>query len=165
MKSDFLRKKFLINLSVILFIFFSDRISKLYVIKLATANYNYELFASSYLNISLIWNEGIAFGLLSVDEMNFYNFLTGIIMVVIIVLLIMIYKSKGFEKYAFLMIFSGALGNVVDRVYYKAVPDFIDFHIGEFHWFIFNVADIFITIGVICLILREFYFINYENNK
>ena len=77
----------------------------------------------------------------------------------------MIYKSKGFEKYAFLMIFSGALGNVVDRVYYKAVPDFIDFHIGEFHWFIFNVADIFITIGVICLILREFYFINYENNK
>ena len=165
MISNFFSKQFFINSIIATFIFFLDRISKVYIIYLDKNNYDLELFKSSYLNIKLIWNEGIAFGLLSSNEINFYNILTGIIVIVILILLIMIYKSHGFERYAFLMIFSGAIGNVADRIYYKAVPDFLDFYIGDFHWFIFNVADIFITIGVICLILREFYFINYENNK
>ena len=53
------------------------------------------------------------------------------------------------------MILAGALGNFFDRVIYRAVPDFIDFHIGNFHWFIFNVSDIFITIGVVLMIILE----------
>ena len=66
-------------------------------------------------------------------------------------------KSYGFKKYSLLMILGGALGNVFDRLYYKAVPDFIDFHIGNFHWFIFNVADIFITIGIIFMVIIELF--------
>ena len=64
-------------------------------------------------------------------------------------------KSYGKKKIGLIMILGGALGNVFDRILYKAVPDFIDFHIGNFHWFIFNLADIFITLGVIFMILLE----------
>ena len=65
------------------------------------------------------------------------------------------FKSKGFEKFSFIMIIGGSFGNIFDRIFYSAVPDFIDININNFHWFIFNVADIFITLGIICLISIE----------
>ena len=158
-----LDKSFLINLSLIFIIFLFDRISKIYVIYLDNKLFGSEIFSSNFLNIYLIWNEGIAFGLFSFNEKIFYNILTIIILIIILIIFIMTIKSDGFKKYSLLMILGGALGNVFDRLYYKAVPDFIDFHIGNFHWFIFNVADIFITIGVICLILDELF--SYKKNK
>ena len=105
----------------------------------------------------MIWNEGIAFGLFSFNEDFFYNILTIIILIIIFIIFIITIKSDGFKKYSLLMILGGALGNVFDRLYYKAVPDFIDFHIGNFHWFIFNVADIFITIGIIFMVIIELF--------
>ena len=150
-----LSKNFFINLSFILLIFLFDRISKIYVIYLDNKLFGSEIFSSNFLNIYLIWNEGIAFGLFSFNEKIFYNILTIIILIIILIIFIMTIKSDGFKKYSLLMILGGALGNVFDRLYYKAVPDFIDFHIGNFHWFIFNVADIFISIGIIFLIILE----------
>ena len=165
MISKKLTKFFNIDLFVILSIFLIDRISKIYVISLYSKNSSTEFYTSKYLNITLIWNEGIAFGLFSFDQNNLYNLLTLIIALIIIVILIMIIKSQGFKKYALLMILGGALGNLFDRIIYKAVPDFIDFHIAEFHWFIFNVADIFITIGVIFMVLFELNSNNQQNNE
>ena len=156
-------KDFFINLLFILFIFLFDRISKIYVIYLDKKFYGSEIFSSKFLNIFLIWNEGVAFGLFSFDEKFYYNFLTIIILVIILIIFRMIIKSNGLKKYTLLMILGGALGNVFDRLYYKAVPDFIDFHVGNFHWFIFNVADIFITTGVILMILIEI--IDTNRNK
>ena len=157
----FLKKKTYINFFVIFFIFFLDRISKKYIIYLSDINLNSELFISKFLNINLIWNKGIAFGLFSFDERNFYNFLTIFIAIIIIIILYMVIKSNGLKKYSLLMISGGALGNLYDRVVFFAVPDFIDLHFGNFHWFTFNVADIFITLGVIFMILIEF----VDNNK
>ena len=158
-----LSKNFFINSFLILIIFLLDRISKIYVINLDTKFLGSEIFSSKYLNISLIWNEGIAFGLLSFDQGILYNILTFLIILIIFFIFIMILKSSGFKKYALLMILGGAFGNIFDRIIYRAVPDFIDFHIGDFHWFIFNVADIFITVGVIFMILLEF--IDNGNNN
>ena len=152
-----LSKNFFINLSFILLIFLFDRISKIYVIYLDNKLFGSEIFSSNFLNIYLIWNEGIAFGLFSFNEKIFYNILTIIILIIILIIFIMTIKSDGFKKYSLLMILGGALGNVFDRLYYKAVPDFIDFHIGNFHWFIFNVADIFITIGILFMVIIELF--------
>ena len=116
-----------------------------------------ELFESKYLNINLIWNEGIAFGLLSFDEKLYYNLLTSLICLITLILLWMIIRTKGIEKLAFMMIFGGSLGNIFDRLYYSSVPDFIDIHFSNFHWFIFNVADIFISLGVILLVYLEIF--------
>tara|TARA_Y100000591_G_C21793303_1_gene677847 strand:+ start:530 stop:1024 length:495 start_codon:yes stop_codon:yes gene_type:complete len=151
-----IKKDLMINFSLIFIIFLLDRISKIYVINLDKKFLGSEIFASKFLNISLIWNEGIAFGLLSFGQENFYNLLTFFIILIIFFIFIIIRKSSGLKKYALMMILGGALGNVFDRIFYKAVPDFIDFHVGEFHWFIFNFADIFITIGVFYMILSEF---------
>ncbi len=152
---DYLNKNFLINLFMILSIFFLDRISKFYVISQSGKNLSHDLFQSKFLNISLIWNEGIAFGLLSFEKDYFYNILTILILIVVILILFMVLKSEGLKKYSLLMILGGALGNLYDRIFFGAVPDFIDFHVGNFHWFIFNVSDIFITLGVIFLITLE----------
>ena len=152
-----LDKSFLIKLSLIFIIFLFDRISKIYVIYLDDKFYGSEIFSSNFLNIYLIWNEGIAFGLFSFNEKILYNILTIIILIIILIIFIMTIKSHGFKKYSLLMILGGALGNVFDRLYYKAVPDFIDFHIGNFHWFIFNVADIFITIGILFMVIIELF--------
>ena len=157
-----LRKNFIINLSLILLIFLLDRISKIYVIFLDKKFLGSEIFTSKFLNIQLFWNEGIAFGLFSLKQGKLYNFLTIIIMILIILILYLAFKSNGIKKYSLLLIFGGAIGNLYDRIFYNAVPDFIDLHIGNFHWFIFNVADIFITIGVIFMILLEF---TATNNK
>ena len=150
-----LRKNFFINFSFILSIFLLDRISKIYIINLHKELLGSEIFSSKFLNISLIWNEGIAFGLLSFDQENLYNFLTILIILIIFFIFMMTLKSNGLKKLALIMILGGALGNAFDRILYKAVPDFFDFHIGNFHWFIFNIADIFITLGVIFMILLE----------
>ena len=149
-------KNFYINLITILSIFILDRLTKIYIIYLDKINSGSELYLSKYLNIYLIWNEGIAFGLFSFDEKNLYNYLTIFILIIVVFILFWIIKSKGIQKYALLMISGGALGNLFDRIFYRAVPDFIDLHINNFHWFIFNIADIFITIGVFLMILSEF---------
>ena len=160
-----LNKKFLINFSIILTLFFIDRFSKLYVINLDKELLGSEIFSSKFLNIHLIWNEGIAFGLFSFSETYFYNLISIIIAIIIFALLIMIIRSEGFKRFLLILILGGALGNFYDRLIYKAVPDFIDFHVNDFHWFIFNVADIFISIGVFFVILYEIIDNNLEKNE
>ena len=161
MKIENSKKKFLINFLIILAIFSFDRFTKLYVIYLDKKFFGSELFSSKFLNITLIWNDGIAFGLFSFENDSFYNILTIFIFIIILVIIFMIIKSEGLKKYSLLMVAGGALGNFFDRLLNKSVPDFIDFHIGDYHWFIFNIADVFITIGVIFMILIEI----TDNNK
>ena len=152
---NFFKKDFYINLFIIISIFILDRVTKIYVINFYKNNLGNDLLNSKYLNIRLIWNEGIAFGLFSFNQEFYYNSLTFLIGFVIIIILMMIKKNEGMKKYSLLMILGGAIGNFYDRIFFKAVPDFIDFHIGNFHWFIFNVSDIFITTGVILMIVLE----------
>jgi len=156
-------KKNLINILIVFTIFFLDRLSKIFVISQNEKSLSADLFSSKFLNISLIWNEGIAFGLFSFEQSRLYDFLTIFITIVVIVILFMILKNNGVKKFSLLMILGGALGNLYDRVFFKAVPDFIDFHIGNFHWFIFNVSDIFISLGVLILIYLEL--INNKKNE
>ena len=156
-----LSKNFVINSLLVFLIFLFDRISKIYVINLDKKFFGSEIYSSKFLNIELYWNTGIAFGLFSFSENYLYNLLTFVIVIVIMIVIFMIAISKDFKKYPLLMILGGALGNLVDRIFFKAVPDFIDFHIQNFHWFIFNVADIFISLGIIFMILFEI----IANNK
>ena len=159
-----LTKSFIINSLLVFSIFLLDRLSKIYVIYLDKKFLGSEIFSSKFLNIVLVWNEGIAFGLFSFDENYLYNILTVIILLIIIIIFFMIRGNRGVKKYSLLMILGGALGNFYDRIFYGAVPDFIDFHISNFHWFIFNFADIFITIGVIFMIILEYIGINNEES-
>ena len=156
-----LNKNLLINILLIFLIFLFDRISKIYFINLDKKLPNPEIFSSKFLNITLIWNEGIAFGLLSFDQSNIYNSITLIIIIVIFIVGLMAVKSHGLKKYSLIMILGGAIGNLYDRIFYKAVPDFLDFHVNDFHWFIFNLADVFISLGVFFMILFEI----IDNNK
>jgi len=162
---QFLSKNFYISFSIVALIYFLDRLSKIYVIQLDKNNLGSDIFNSTYLNIVLIWNKGIAFGLLSFSESYLYNIISLIIAIIIIVLVIMSLKNQGFKRYSLLMIVGGALGNLHDRFFFNAVPDFIDFHIGNFHWFIFNVSDIFITLGVISMIVLELFDNKNEKTK
>ncbi|WP_435116149.1 signal peptidase II [Candidatus Pelagibacter bacterium nBUS_49] len=155
MISKFINKNFYIDFSIVISVYFIDRLTKMFVIQLDKNNLGSDIFNSTYLNIVLIWNKGIAFGLLSFNEDYLYNILSVIISMIVVVLVIMSIKSQGFKRYSLLMVIGGALGNLHDRIFFKAVPDFIDFHIGSFHWFIFNVSDIFITFGIISLIVLE----------
>ena len=165
MTFKFLNKNFYINLSLIFLIFISDRLSKFYIINESVKNLGNFILETNYLNIRLIWNEGIAFGLLSFNSRFFYNSLSILILVIILIILYMITQSNGLKKYSLILIFSGALGNFYDRIFYQAVPDFIDFHINNFHWFIFNLADIYITLGVLFMIVLEIFDKNnYEKN-
>ena len=150
-------KKHLVDFSIIIFIFLIDRVSKLLIINSPETYEQYGISVTSFLNFNLIWNEGIAFGLFSFDEKLYYNLLTIFILLVTTVIIWLMSRSKGFEKYSFIMIIGGSFGNIFDRIFYSAVPDFIDIHINNFHWFIFNVADIFITLGIICLISIEIF--------
>ena len=156
-------KKILLNSIIILVIFLTDRISKIYILKIAEFESVVDIYLTPYLNFYLIWNKGIAFGLFSFEENFIYQSISLAIFIISVVLIIMIINSDGFKKYSLILILGGATGNLFDRIYYSAVPDFIDLHIKGFHWFIFNVADIFITIGVICLILDELFF--YKKNN
>tara|TARA_Y100001935_G_C17261318_1_gene486582 strand:- start:10 stop:504 length:495 start_codon:yes stop_codon:yes gene_type:complete len=151
----YLNKNYLINISFVFFVFLFDRLTKIYVIHLDNIFLGKEIYTSKFLNINLIWNGGIAFGLFSFDEKKSYNILTILILIVILVIIFMIIKSEGLKKYSLLMILGGGLGNLFDRIFYSAVPDFFDFHVGNLHWFVFNFADVFITLGVIFMILLE----------
>jgi len=158
-------KRVIMNSIVVLAIFLVDRYSKIYILKIADVENVVDIYITQYLNFYLIWNKGIAFGLFSFNETSIYNVITSIIVAITIVILVMIIKNEGFKKYFFLLIFGGSIGNLFDRIYYSAVPDFIDFHINNFHWFVFNVADIFITLGVLCLIFDEMFIDNKKNEK
>ena len=160
-----LKNFFYISLIVPAFIFILDRITKIYVINLSNKSFNIELYTSKFLNITLIWNEGIAFGLFSASHEYLYNLLTIIIISTALIILIMSIKHSGVQKYFLLLVFGGALGNLYDRIFFKAVPDFIDLHVENFHWFVFNIADIFITFGVIMLILWEILPLNKNYEK
>ena len=138
-------------------IFTLDRLSKYYVLKLSNSVEEFNIPVTSFLNFNLVWNNGIAFGLFSFNEQFYYNIITLLIVIITLVILFFAIKSAGVEKIGFSMIFGGSLGNIFDRLYYSAVVDFIDFHINNIHWFIFNIADIFISLGVIILITLEFF--------
>ena len=140
---------------IILFIFFLDRASKIYLLNLEISGTTIDFYINSFLNFYLVWNSGIGFGLASLDSNIYYHLITGIIVIVNFILIYLILKSKGIQAYLLALIIGGALGNLFDRIYYHAVPDFIDLHIANYHWFIFNVADIFITLGIIGLLIVE----------
>ena len=140
---------------IILAIFFFDRITKIYLIHLQTSGVDIDFYIYSFLNFYLVWNTGIGFGLASMETNIYYHILTTIIVIINIGLMFFLAKSKGIYAYLIALIIGGSLGNLFDRIYYYAVPDFIDLHLGSYHWFIFNVADIFITVGIIGLITVE----------
>ena len=140
---------------IIFFIFFLDRSSKYFITNLSDPLNRLNIEITSFLNFNLIWNKGIAFGLLSFDQDFLYNIITFVIFLITILIFWFSQKTKGLEKIVFLIIVGGSSGNIFDRIYYSAVADFIDISINNFHWFIFNVADIFITIGIIFLISFE----------
>ena len=151
-------KTFFINLIIVITVFFTDRLSKYYIVNLSKIENLVDMYVTSYLNLYLIWNKGIAFGLLSAGEGLIYNFITVAIGIIILIILYMIWKNDNIQRFFLLLIMGGALGNFYDRLIYKAVPDFIDLHFYGYHWFVFNVADIFISIGIFCLIINELFF-------
>ena len=157
-----LNKKFFLYFLLFLIIFLIDRISKLYVINLANTTGSIDIQINNFLNIILIWNTGIGFGLLSSNNTFFYNLITIIILSINLIIVYLISKSDKIRSFLFLIVLGGSFGNLFDRFYYSAVPDFIDLNYKGFHWFIFNIADIFISVGLICLILIEV--LNYKKN-
>ena len=158
-------KKYIFFIFIFILVFFTDRLSKIYILNLAEINNPLDLEITPFLNFYLIWNKGIAFGLFSFDQNIIYNLITFLIVFITVIILIIAIKSKDYKAYFFISIFSGSVGNLYDRLYYSAVPDFIDFHLNDFHWFIFNVADIFISFGVICLIFVEIFLKKEVNGK
>ena len=149
-------KKFFFSFVIVLAIFALDRFTKYYILNLAEAEKYVDIYFNSFLNFHLIWNTGIGFGLFSSGTNFYYKLITILIIFINIIILLMIIKSKNYKLFFLLMVLGGSFGNLFARLYYHAVPDFIDIHYGSFHWFVFNVADIFITIGIICLIIAEF---------
>ena len=148
-------KKIIIYISVLTLIFFLDRISKIYILQFASNSLDTNIYINQFLSLNLVWNKGIAFGLFSFEKSLIYNLITTLIVIINLIILYLVFIYKDLRAYFFLMILGGSLGNLFDRLYYGSVPDFIDINIWEYHWFIFNVSDIFITLGVICLIIAE----------
>ena len=140
---------------IILLIFFFDRATKIYLINMQSSGTDIDFYIFPFLNFYLVWNTGIGFGLASMESNIFYHILTIVIAIINIVLIYFLIKLKGIYTYSIAIIIGGSLGNLFDRIYYYAVPDFIDLHLGNFHWFIFNVADIFITVGIIAVVFIE----------
>ena len=140
---------------IILLVFFLDRISKNYLLNLEVSGTEIDFYINSFLNFYLVWNSGIGFGLAAMDSNIYYHVVTGMIGIVNFILIYLILRSKGIYAYLLALIIGGALGNLIDRIYYHAVPDFIDLHLSNHHWFIFNIADIFITLGIIGLLFVE----------
>ena len=145
----------MIKISIIFFIFTIDRLSKIYLINLQAKGTDVDFYIFPFLDFYLVWNRGIGFGIMSLDANIMYHSVTAIIGLINLAILYMVFISKNIRAYMFAMILGGSLGNFFDRIYYYAVPDFIDFHVGNFNWFIFNVADIFITVGIMGLIIIE----------
>ena len=152
---NFINKKIIIYFLITLLIFTLDRISKVYIINIAETYGKVDIYLNQFINIILVWNTGIGFGLLSFEKQFIYNLITLIIVFVNFIILYLGVKSSNFKGLIFFVILGGSLGNLFDRLYYSAVPDFIDLNYNDFHWFIFNVADVFITLGVVCLIFVE----------
>tara|TARA_B100000575_G_C23102694_1_gene636299 strand:- start:475 stop:978 length:504 start_codon:yes stop_codon:yes gene_type:complete len=152
-KNKFFTKITLLSFIIILVTFFTDRYSKIKILNNFSNNVYY---INNFVNFDLVWNTGIGFGLFSFDSNLYYNLITILILVVIISLVIVSFKFDNIDKIIFSVIIGGALGNFYDRVTFKAVPDFIDLHYVNFHWFTFNVADIFITIGIISFLIKGF---------
>tara|TARA_B100001996_G_scaffold375434_1_gene355371 strand:- start:410 stop:907 length:498 start_codon:yes stop_codon:yes gene_type:complete len=150
---------------IVIFIFLLDRFSKIYILNYVEENGNIDIYVNSFLNLILVWNTGIGFGLFSSEGTLFYNLITILIVFINIIIIYFINTAEDYRIYFFLIILGGSLGNLFDRVYYFAVPDFIDINYKGFHWFIFNVADIFISIGIICLIISELFFFNKIKNE
>ncbi len=148
-------KKFFLYFGIVLFIFLADRISKLYILSILENSGSVDIHINSYINLILVWNSGIGFGLLSFEQSEIYNLITILITIINIIIVYIVIKSKDLKAYFFLIVLGGSLGNLFDRIYYSAVPDFIDISYNDYHWFIFNVADIFISLGIICLIFAE----------
>ena len=142
---------------LIIIIFFLDRASKIYLLNLQASGIDIDFYIYPFLNFYLVWNTGVGFGLAAMEANIYYHILTTIIVFVNLGLIFFLMKSKGFYAYLIVLIIGGSLGNLFDRMYYYAVPDFIDLHLGNYHWFIFNVADIFITVGISGLILVELF--------
>ena len=140
---------------IVFSIFFLDRATKIYLLNLQESGTDIDFYIYPLLNFYLVWNTGIGFGLAAMESNIYYHVLTSIILIVNIGLIFFLVKSKGIYAYLLALIIGGSLGNLFDRIYYYAVPDFIDLHIGNYHWFIFNIADIFITTGIIGLIIAE----------
>tara|TARA_Y100000591_G_scaffold3673_1_gene3061 strand:- start:2765 stop:3265 length:501 start_codon:yes stop_codon:yes gene_type:complete len=161
---NFINKKVIFYFLITLLIFTLDRISKIYVINIAENYGEVDIYLNQFINIILVWNTGIGFGLLSFEKQFFYNLITLIIVLVNFVILYLGIKLNNLKGLLFFVILGGSLGNLFDRLYYSAVPDFIDLNYKNFHWFIFNVADIFITLGIICLIFVEL-FSNKDKEK
>ena len=157
-------KKFIFYFLIISIVFVLDRVSKIYVINYFENTVETEIYLSNFLNIILVWNEGIGFGLLSFQDSSLYNFITLIIILINLIIIYLIYRYKDIRSFLLTLVLGGSLGNLFDRIAFSAVPDFIDFNYNNFHWFIFNIADIFITIGVICLIFVEI-ILNNKNLK
>ena len=157
-------KNLLNHLIIIVLIFIVDRISKIYLLNLHANGTNVDFYIFPFLNIYLAWNTGIGFGLFSTEPNIIYHLLTVLIGIINLVLIILLLNLNGIRKYFISMILGGSLGNFFDRIYYFAVPDFVDLHVKSFHWFIFNIADIFITFGIVCLILVEIFSknVNYK---
>jgi len=158
-------KFFFLNFIILITIFLIDRISKFYVLKLAEVEGSVDIYITPYLNLFLIWNKGVAFGLFVANGSMIYNTITVMIAFIIIIILFMMWKNDNIQRYFLALVAGGALGNFYDRAVYTAVPDFIDLHFQGFHWFVFNVADIFISIGVFCLIFVEVFNNNILNEK
>jgi len=154
----FIKSTIFLKIFIIFLIFTLDRISKEYVINLFNETQFEEIYLLNFLNIYFIWNEGIAFGLLNFDNYLIYNSITLLIILISLTILYLAFKNRNYTGYFFAMILGGSLGNLFDRIKFSAVPDFIDIHIGNYHWFIFNVADIFISLGIICLIFVELFY-------
>ncbi len=153
-KKNFLKKDNFYYLILILVIFFLDRLLKQNILK----NFSDEVyFVNDYINLDLIWNTGIGFGLLSSNSELLYNLVTILVGSVILILVNILIMSENFDKIIFSIIIGGAFGNFYDRLVYNAVPDFIDVHYNNFHWFTFNLADIFITIGIIAFLMKGFF--------
>ena len=158
------KKRVIVFSLIILSICLFDQITKKLIIGYFDTN-NSIIFLTSFLNFDLIWNDGIAFGLLGFDNQSSYNSVTFIIGLVILIVFYFIIISENHMSYFYSMVAGGALGNFIDRIRFSAVPDFIDFHIGDYHWFVFNIADIFISLGVFCLIIAEIFYKKIDDEK
>jgi len=152
-KNKIFLKDTIISLAIIFFVFALDRVTKINIINHQLNNSI--LFINDYLNLELVWNTGIGFGLFSQNANIYYHSISLLIFFVIVFLSYLISKANFADKIFFALILGGALGNFYDRLLYFAVPDFIDFHINDFHWFTFNIADIFITVGIILIISKD----------
>ena len=153
-------KKVIIGIILLVLIFFLDRITKILILNIVEETGKLDVYVNSFLNLYLVWNKGIGFGLLSFDQKSTYNVISFLILLINLIIIYLIYIEKSIKTYFLLVILGGSFGNLFDRVYYNAVPDFIDLNYKGYHWFIFNVADIFITLGILCLIFSEL--LNYK---